>query len=121
MATFARDYEPRGVAFLAIHSSRLESAAEAAEHARSSRLGFPVLMDEGGARADELGAQVTPEVFVFDDGWTLRYRGRIDDDRSGSAVPSADLEAAVDAVLAGQQPRLERTEAFGCPIRRGAH
>lgn len=119
MADFARLNEPRGVAFVAIHAER--PVSQSAERVRNSGLPFPVLVDEGAARADQLGARVTPEVFVFDGGWTLRYSGRIDEDRSGSAVPGADLQAAVDAVRAGQKPRLERTEAFGCPIRGGAN
>ncbi len=118
LATFAEEYRARGVAVLGINSNRHESAAETAEHASRSGFSFPVLQDAGHAFADELGAQVTPEVFVFDADWALRYRGRIDDDRSGSAVASADLRAAVDALLSDQRPRLEQTQAFGCTIRR---
>jgi peroxiredoxin len=120
LADFARQNEPRGVALVAIHADPHPSAGEAAEAARRAGLPFPVLMDAGAALAEHVGARVTPEVFVFDGGWTLRYRGRVDEDRLGSAVPSADLQAAVDAVLAGRPPRLAHTEAFGCPIHRGA-
>lgn len=115
---FAREYSERGAATFAIHSGRDESAAVVAEHARKSGFAFPALRDEGNRKADELGVLVTPEVFVFDAEWTLRYRGRIDEDTSGSAVPAADLKAAVDAVLAGREVRLKQTKAFGCTIRR---
>jgi peroxiredoxin len=118
LAAFAEEYTPKGVALVGIDSAIAEAPADIAEHARTSGLPFPILRDEGNVRADELGAQFAPEVFVFDAEWTLRYRGRIDDDPSGSAVPSADLTMAVDAVLAGREVRLKQTKAFGCAIRR---
>jgi peroxiredoxin len=120
MAAFAREYAPRGVAFIGINSNRQEPPAEIVEHAKKNGFEFPVLKDEGNVKADQLGAQVTPEVYVFDAGWTLRYHGRIDDDRAGSAVASQDLKAAVDAVVAGQEVRLKETKAFGCTIKRVA-
>jgi peroxiredoxin len=118
MAAFAREYAPRGVAFIGINSNRQEPPAEIVEHAKKNGFEFPVLKDEGNVKADQFGAQVTPEVYVFDAGWTLRYHGRIDDDRAGSAVASQDLKAAVDAVVAGQEVRLKETKAFGCTIKR---
>lgn len=120
MAAFAKEYESRGVAFVGINSSSVETPAEIAEHARQSGFAFPVLLDEGSRKADELGARFTPEVYVFDAEWALRYQGRIDDDPAGSAVPSADLKAAVDALLAGREIRLKQTKAFGCTIKRAA-
>jgi len=120
MAAFAREYDARGVAFIGINSNRQETPAEIVEHAKKNGFAFPILKDEGNVKADEFGAQVTPEVYVFDAGWTLRYHGRIDDDRSGSAVESQDLKAAVDAVVAGQEVRLKETKAFGCTIKRVA-
>ena len=120
MADFAKEYDAKGVAFIGINSNRQEPAAEVVDHAKKHGFTFPVLKDEGNAKADEFGAQVTPEVYVFDAGWTLRYHGRIDDDRSGSAVQSQDLKAAVDAVVAGQDVRLKETKAFGCTIKRVA-
>lgn len=120
MAAFAKEYDPKGVAFIGINSNRQEPPAEIVEHAKKNGFSFPILKDDGNVKADEFGAQVTPEVYVFDAGWTLRYHGRIDDDRSGSAVASQDLKAAVDAVVAGQEVRLKETKAFGCTIKRVA-
>jgi peroxiredoxin len=118
LAEVARDYADRGVAVVGVDSNAGETPAGAAEQAR--RLGLPVLLDPGSAVADQLGVQFAPEAFVLDAGFTLRYRGRVDDDPRGSAVPAADLRAALDAVLAGRDPRLPQTKAFGCAIRRAA-
>jgi peroxiredoxin len=120
MAAFAKEYDPKGVAFIGINSNRQEPPAEIVEHAKKNGFSFPILKDDGNVKADEFGAQVTPEVYVFDAGWTLRYHGRIDDDRSGSVVASQDLKAAVDAVVTGQEVRLKETKAFGCTIKRVA-
>lgn len=120
LSSFANAYAAKGVTVVGINSNREESPAEIAEHARKNGLAFPILKDDGNRKADELGAQVTPEVYVFDARWTLRYRGRIDEDRSGSAVPGADLKAAVDAVLEDREVRLKQTRAFGCAIKRVA-
>jgi len=118
MAAFAKEYAAKGVAFVGINSNRHETRDRVVQHAKQNGLDFLVLKDEGNAKADQLGAQVAPEVYVFDAGWTLRYRGRIDEDRSGSSVPSADLGAAVDALLEGREIRLKETKAFGCTIKR---
>jgi peroxiredoxin len=120
MAAFARDYDAKGVAFVGINANKQESASEIVEHAKSHGFTFPVLKDDGNKKADEFGAQVTPEVYVFDASWTLRYHGRIDDDRSGKAVQSADLRNAVDAVLAGKDVPVKEAKAFGCTIKRVA-
>lgn len=118
MEALARDYVSRGVLFVGINANRQESIAEVAEHARSQGLTFPVLKDENNVQADRLGAQFTPEAYVFDSSWTLRYHGRIDDSRDEAAVTRTDLRLALDAVLAGQPVATPETKAFGCTIKR---
>lgn len=120
MASLAREYGAKGVAFVGINSNRQESVEEIAGHAAQHGFGFPVLKDVGNVQADRFGAQVTPEIYVYDPGWVLRYHGRIDDDRSGANVKSQDLRHALDAVLAGQPVPVAETKAFGCTIKRVA-
>jgi peroxiredoxin len=118
MTTFAREYEAKGVAFVGINANKQESATEVAEHAKTHGFPFPILKDDGNKKADELGAQVTPEMYLFDASWTLRYHGRIDDDKSGKAIASQDLRNAVDALLAGKDVPVTEAKAFGCTIKR---
>lgn len=118
MSSLVSDYEAKGVRFLGVNSNRREDAAEVAEHARQHGLLLRVYKDPGNVRADDLGAEVTPEVFVFDEGWALRYHGRIDDSRDESAVTRTDLRAALDAVLSGRDVEFKETMAFGCTIKR---
>ena len=110
----------RGIAFVGINSNRQESVEEIAGHAAEHGFTFPILKDVSNVQADHFGAQVTPEIYVYDPGWVLRYHGRIDDDRSGANVRSQDLRNALDAVLAGQAVPVAETKAFGCTIKRVA-
>lgn len=119
MAALARDYSGR-VAFVGINSNRQEGASEVAEHAKTHGFIFPVLKDSDNVQADRFGAKVTPEVFVFDESWTLRYHGRIDDSRAADAVKNQDLRLALDALLAGKEIATKDTKAFGCTIKRVA-
>jgi peroxiredoxin len=118
MAALSREYGAKGVAFIGINSNRQESVEEIAGHAAQHGLTFPILKDVSNLQADHFGAQVTPEIYVYDPGWVLRYHGRIDDDRSGANVRSQDLRSALDAVLAGQAVPVTETKAFGCTIKR---
>jgi len=120
MAGLSREYAAKGVAFVGINSNRQESVEEIAGHAAQHGFGFPVLKDVGNVQADRFGAQVTPEIYVYDPGWVLRYHGRIDDDRSGTNVKSQDLRNALDSVLGGKAVPVAETKAFGCTIKRVA-
>lgn len=86
---------------------------------REHGFAFPYLVDVDAALADALGAQRTPEVFLFDGAWTLVYRGAIDD-LSGpfEEVNNHYVDDALHQML-GQQPVLVSTaDAIGCAIQR---
>lgn len=118
MAELARDYTARGFAVVGVNSNRNEPADEVAVHARDRELGFTILKDPENRIADYLGASFTPEAYVFDTSWTLRYHGRIDDSRNAAKISTRDLRAALDAVAGGQPVVVAKTKAFGCTIKR---
>jgi peroxiredoxin len=118
MAALANDYSAKGVAFVGINSNKQETPEAIAAHAKENKFSFPVLKDKDNVQADVFGAKVTPEIYVYDAKWTLRYHGRIDDDRKGDAIKSRDLRAALDALLAGKDVPVAETKAFGCSIKR---
>jgi thiol-disulfide isomerase/thioredoxin len=118
MAALDKEYGAKGVKFLAVNSNRQEPAAEVGEHAAKHGFGFPVFKDENNVVADVFGASVTPEIYVFDSGWTLRYHGRIDDNQAGARITAPDLRNALDALLAGKPVPAAETKAFGCTIKR---
>lgn len=118
MAALAKEYQPKGVAIVGINSNRQETTGEIAAHASQHGLTFPILKDLDNVKADQFGAQVTPETYVYDAGWKLRYHGRIDDNQRGDNIQSQDLRNALDAVLAGKDVPVKETKAFGCTIKR---
>src|SRR5581483_169338 len=76
LADLAAEFEPRGVAFLAIDANRQDSITEIAAYARMHGIPFPVLRDVNNRVADLLGATRTPEVFLLDAKQVVRYQGR---------------------------------------------
>jgi len=118
MADLTREYTARGFAVIGINPNRTEPADEVARHAAEKSLGFTVLKDPDNHVADYLGASVTPEAFLFDTAWVLRYHGRIDDSRNPANITTTDLRVALDAIIAGKPIEVAETKAFGCTIKR---
>jgi len=98
------------------HLSPLDDLAEMQRRFADSPWPFPYIKDATGSLARLCGAICTPHAFVFDADRRLRYRGRIDDSRTGRRVSSHDLDAAVADVLAGRPVRVADTDPFGCSI-----
>jgi peroxiredoxin len=122
MAELARDYATRGVAFVGINANKTEPTEEVAEHAQKHGLAFTVLKDQGNLIADRLGARVTPEAFLLDSTWTLRYHGALGNSHQPTSDPAKstgdEIRPALDAVLAGRAVVTSETKAFGCTIKR---
>jgi len=122
LAQMAKDYEARGVAFIGINSNRQDSISEIAGHARRHGIKFPILKDLSNHLADELKAVRTPEVVVWDQSQTIRYRGRIDDQFGVGYIRNEptrfDLKIALDELLAGQPVTQPNTKPVGCLIGR---
>ena len=130
IARLARDYADQGVALVAITANdvaQYPDDAPAPTAAMASAAGFtcPFLYDETQAVAKAYSAACTPDFFLFDAARRLVYRGQLDrsrpgrgPDRPGSgALDGADLRAALDAVLAGQEVNPEQKPSIGCNIK----
>ncbi len=82
------------------------------------RLPFPYLHDESQSVLRDLGAQRTPEVFLFNQKRELVYKGAIDDSWENEAtVMSVHLEDAIDYTLDGIDIDYPEVEAVGCSIK----
>ena len=122
LSAVAADYADRGVRVAAISSNDAKSHPEDSfeeMQARSTAQGFTFdyLYDEPQSVARALGAERTPEVFVFGRDRRLAYHGAIDDNRDETAVGHHYLRDALDAVLSGQQPAISETPAVGCTVK----
>src|SRR5262249_36232305 len=78
LADMAREYAKHGIAFVGLTTNTEETDAEVAKQAKHFNLPFPVFCDRKLAAAEALQADITPECFVLDGDFVLRYRGRID-------------------------------------------
>jgi thiol-disulfide isomerase/thioredoxin len=115
MTALYKDYSAKGVKFLFVNANATEPAAVVAEHKKTA--GFPFEVYKDGNAADLLGAQVTPESYVFQDG-KLVYHGYIDDARNAARITTNGLKDALEATLAGKPVEKASTKAFGCTIKR---
>ena len=118
MNSVFKDYSDRGVQFAFVNANANEPLAEMEEHARANQFAFKVYKDVNNVVADQFGATVTPEVFVFDRTGTLQYHGQVDDATNEARVHVRGLRSALDAVLAGKTVDVKDTKAFGCTIKK---
>lgn len=122
-ARFAREYQPRGIAVVAINANDIQAypqdgPAGMAEEARSAGYTFPYLLDETQQTARAYQAACTPDLYLFDGDRRLVYRGQFDDSRPGRGTPTgADLRAAADALLSGGELPRDQKPSIGCNIK----
>jgi len=114
----------RGFAVVMINSNDVtgypqDDPLKMAEFARDHGFEFPYLYDESQQIATAYQAACTPDFFLFDAAHRLVYRGQYDGSRPGNQEPvdGADLQAAVDAVLAGDAVTDAQIPSVGCNIK----
>ena len=120
----ARDYQRRGIAFIAISSNDAANYPEDGpdkmrEAAHKLGYTFPYLYDESQEVAKAYQAACTPDLYVFDTQLALVYRGQFDDSRpkSGKGATGRDLRLALDAVLEGKPVSADQRPSVGCNIK----
>lgn len=117
------EYAPQGYPVVAVQPN--DPAVQpgdsfAAMQKRAKEKGYPFLylFDEGQKVFPQYGATRTPEVFLLDNGLTLRYHGAIDDSpRDEEGVQEKFLENAIEAMENGGNPSPATTKAVGCGIK----
>jgi thiol-disulfide isomerase/thioredoxin len=124
LADFARDYQPRGVAVVAINANDADeypddSPEKMIEEIAHRGYEFPYLFDASQETAKAYEAACTPDFFLFDADRRLVYRGQFDSSRPSldDPVTGSDLRAACDAVLSGGGPLAVQLPSVGCNIK----
>mgnify|MGYP006252523535 CR=1 FL=1 len=118
-----KKYESQGVGIFAINPNDPvkypeDSFKNMKPMAEAFGIGGNYLFDETQEIARALGAQRTPECYVFDTNSKLAYHGAFDNSWDNAAnVTQRYLENAVDAVLAKQSPAIAETPAVGCSVK----
>lgn len=126
LVKLARDYQPKGVSFVAISSNDVENYPQDGPEAmkvfaRESGFTFPYLYDETQDVARAYEAACTPDFYVFDGELRLRYRGRLDESHpkmeNPKPVTGSDLRGALNAMLANQLVSEIQYPSMGCNIK----
>ena len=133
LAKLARDYQQKGIGFVAINSNDiLQYPEDDMEHMREEKClrsyPFPYLLDEEQSVARAYSAACTPDIYLFDAQQTLVYRGQFDSSRprrissgnydsSEHQASGTDLRNAMDALMAGKQVASPQVASMGCNIK----
>lgn len=123
LAKLGKDYEGK-IGIVAISSNDIAAYPEDTPHslkeqAQEVGFNFPYLYDESQDVAKAFTAACTPDLFLFDGGGKLVYRGQLDDSRSSLDIPvtGKDVRAAIDALLSGQSVSPDQKPSMGCGIK----
>ncbi|MEI8290619.1 MAG: thioredoxin family protein [Verrucomicrobiota bacterium] len=124
LAQLVRNYASRGVGFVGINSNDAknypaDSPARMKDEVKNAGYTFPYLYDETQTVAKAYRAACTPDIFLFDRGRRLVYRGQFDASRPGNGIPvtGKDLRNALEAVLAGKPTLGMQIASIGCNIK----
>ncbi|WP_268122543.1 thioredoxin family protein [Roseivirga pacifica] len=124
IVALAKDYQAKGVAFVAISSNDVENYPQDGpdlmkEEAEKVGYTFPYLYDETQAVAKAYDAACTPDFYIFDAEMKCAYRGQLDGSRPGSGVPvtGSDMRAALDEILDGKPVSAQQIPSLGCNIK----
>ncbi len=118
----AKEYQPKGIAFIAINANDPkivpdDSFDKMVVRAKEKGLPYPYVFDDTQMVAIAYGAKVTPHIFLLDAAGKLVYRGRVDDNLKEAEVKERDLSGALAALAAGQPVPVAETTAFGCGVK----
>jgi peroxiredoxin len=124
LAAMANQYAAAGLATVAISSNDIaqypeDGPAGMLGQARDCGFEFPYCYDESQGVARSYQAACTPDFFLFDAQRKLVYRGQFDGARPKNDVPvtGADLQSAIEMVLAGKPIAAEQRPSIGCNIK----
>jgi peroxiredoxin len=124
LVQLAKDYQDRGISFIAISSNDIERYPEDApdkmkQMAQQLAYPFPYLYDEDQEVAKAYDAACTPDFYLFDDELKAVYHGQLDSSRLGNGIEvnGEDFRAAIDQLLNAKAPLEEQKASVGCGIK----
>lgn len=124
LAQLAKDYQAKGVGFIAISSNDAERyIGDAPDRLKAQAVdndfSFAYLYDETQEVAQAYKAVCTPDFSIFDGGDLCVYRGQLDSSRPGNGQPvdGKDMRAALDAILSGDPIAEPQRPSMGCSIK----
>lgn len=124
LVKMANDYTANGISFIAISSNDVVNYPQDGTdnmkiQASKEKYPFPYLYDETQDVAKAYDAACTPDIYLFDAGLKLIYRGQIDDSRPGNGieVTGQDLRHALNCLLENEVNTHLQKPSIGCNIK----
>ena len=133
LARLGNDYRAEGIGLVGIQSNDVEAYPDDSPElmkveSETHGYPFPYLYDATQQVALAYTAACTPDFFLFDAAHELKYRGRLDEtrptrissgvyDSTGNEANGKELRAAIDAVLAGEDPDSKQLPSLGCNVK----
>ncbi len=124
ISDYAREYKGKGISVIAISANDVVThPQDGPDKMSTDAVGhgyiFPYLYDETQAVAKAYDAACTPDIYLFDSGLKLVYRGQFDSSRPGNQIPVSgeDLRNASEALLAGEEISPDQVPSVGCNIK----
>lgn len=121
-----KTFKPLGYPVIAINPNDPEvqpkdNMVQMKVRAKEKGFTFPYLLDQGQALYPQYGAEKTPHVFILQKNGNknrVEYIGAIDNNYKNAAEATEKyVENAVNALLKGQKPAVNKTVAIGCSIK----
>lgn len=119
VSALSKEFAGQDVVFLGINSNAGTTAAQMQAYAKDAGIPYAILIDEGNAYADAVGATRTPEIYVLDKDGKLVFHGAYDDRKEPTGTGATNYtRLAIEAVLAGKAVEKAEVNAWGCSIKR---
>lgn len=106
-----------GVVAICVNTIAADKLPKIEARSKKKEFVFQYLSDESQKIAKDYGALTTPEFFVLNQERKVAYMGAMDDATDAGKVLERYVEAAVEALLKGQQPAVTETAPRGCRVR----
>lgn len=113
-------FSKAGFEFRSYFSGELSSEEKIIAFMSDYELNMPYFLDDGKVKQVYYGAEVAPEVIVYDEKrQEVLYKGRIDNSYADvgirrRVVTSRDLRIVLQAIVDGEAIPVKQTKAIGC-------
>jgi peroxiredoxin len=116
---FTAAYKDKGVKVVGLSVNDLDSdrIPKIKEYMKDHKSNYVYGYDESQTVGHAYGAVCTPQFFVIDKERKIRYLGAMDDSQTEAKVKKTYLKDAVEALLKGETPAVEETQAKGCGVK----
>lgn len=119
MSTLADEFAGKGVAWVAINSTKDATNDFNKAWVSQNSLAYPILNDSAGTVGHAYGAKTTPDMFIINKDGILVYSGGIDNDPDGDkgSAKVNYVNKALSELTAGETVSMPQTKSYGCSVK----